>query len=264
MANLNLPPSFFRKTGEGKYEPTEATIGPWSSDLQHGGPPCALLTHALRIFPSSDNLKMVRITIEFFSAVPIKPCEIKIKKVRAGKKIEFLRGQYISEGKTILLAHAWRIESQMGISKPVSDGFKLPRLPDPQVQISFPGITYFPYLDAIEWRFTEGSFDKMGPATVWTRPRIPLIEGFEIDGLESLILMIDSANGASAELDVLKWTFVPVDMTVGFYRQPIGPWVGMAARTSIGKEGIGQSTTTIFDSKGSIGRSIHTLFIRPR
>ena len=264
MASLNLPPSFFRKTGEGKYEPTEATIGPWSSDLQHGGPPCALLTHALRIFPSSDNLKMVRITIEFFSAVPIKPCEIKIKKVRAGKKIEFLRGQYISEGKTILLAHAWRIESQMGITKPVSDGFKLPRLPDPQVQISFPGITYFPYLDAIEWRFTEGSFDKMGPATVWTRPRIPLIEGFEIDGLESLILMIDSANGASAELDVLKWTFVPVDMTVGFYRQPIGPWVGMAARTSIGKEGIGQSTTTIFDSKGSIGRSIHTLFIRPR
>jgi hypothetical protein len=264
MANLNLPPSFFRKTGEWKYEPTEATIGPWSSDLQHGGPPCALLTHALRIFPSSDNLKMVRITIEFFSAVPIKPFEIKIKKIRAGKKIELLRGQYISEGKTFLLAHAWRIESQMGISKPVSDGFKLPRLPDTQIQKSFPGITYFPYLNAIEWRFTEGSFDKMGPATVWTRPRIPLIEGFEIDGLESLILMIDSANGVSAELDVLKWTFVPVDMTVGFYRQPIGPWVGMAARTFMGKEGIGQSITTIFDSKGSIGSSMHTLFIRPR
>lgn len=264
MTNLNLPPSFFRKTGEGKYEPTEATIGPWSSDFQHGGPPCALLTNALRIFPSPENLKIVRVTIEFFSAIPIKPCEIKIKKVRAGKRIELLRGQYISEGKTFLLAHAWRIESKIGISNPMSDGFKLPPLPGPQVQKSFPGINYFPYLEALEWRYTEGALDKTGPATVWTRPRIPLIEGHAIDALESLVLMIDSANGVSAELDVLKWTFVPIDMTVGFYRQPIGPWVGMAARTSIGNEGIGQAAATVFDSKGSIGRSIHTLFIRPR
>jgi len=264
MNNSNLPPSFFRKTGKGKYEPTEATIGPWSSDFQHGGPPCALLTHALRTFPSPEDLKIVRITIEFFSAIPIKPCEIKIEKVRAGKKIELLRGQYISEGKTFLLAHAWRIESQTGISRPISDGFKLPQLPGPQVQKSFPGINYFPYLEALEWRFTEGALDKTGPATVWTRPRIPLIEGRAIDGLESLVLMIDSANGVSAELDILNWTFVPVDMTVGCYRQPMGPWTGMAARTSMGNEGIGQTTSTVFDSKGSIGRSIHTLFIRPR
>ena len=76
--------------------------------------------------------------------------------------------------------------------------------------------------------------------------------------------MIDSANGISAELDSFQWTFVPVDMTVGLYRQPDGPWVGMAARTLMDNEGIGQTTTTIFDSKGSLGKSMHTLFIRPR
>jgi len=264
MSSVSLPPSFFRKIGEKAYEPTEATIGPWSSDFQHGGPPCALLTHGLCLFPSPEAFQIVRITIEFFSAIPIKPCEIKIEKVRSGKKIELLRGHYISEGKTFLLAHAWRMESQINISKPISDGFKLPRRPGPQVQKLFPGINYFPYLEALEWRFTEGAFDKTGPATVWTKPRIPLIEGRAINGLESLILMVDSANGVSAELDIRKWTFVPVDMTVGFYRQPMGPWTGMAARTRIGNEGIGQTTSTVFDSKGSIGRSIHTLFIRPR
>jgi hypothetical protein len=36
MDKLNLPASFFRQNGEGYFEPTEATIGPWSSDLQHG------------------------------------------------------------------------------------------------------------------------------------------------------------------------------------------------------------------------------------
>jgi hypothetical protein len=204
------------------------------------------------------------VTIEFFSAVPVKPCEIKIEKARAGRKVELLRGQYISEGKIVLLAHAWRIKSQIGISKFVSDGFEIPELPGSQVQKPFPGVDYFPYMEALEWRFTKGAIDDTGPATVWTRPRIPLIEGSEIKGLEALFLMIDSANGVSAELDILNWTFVPVDMTVGLYRQPIGPWIGMAARTSVGNEGIGQSTATIFDTQGSNGCSIQTLFIRPR
>jgi Acyl-CoA thioesterase N-terminal domain len=98
MANSNLPPSFFRQTGEGRYEPTEATMGPWSSDSQYGGRPSALLTSALRRFPSPEDLKIAGVTIEFFRAVPLKPCEIKVEKVRAGRKIELLRGQYISEG----------------------------------------------------------------------------------------------------------------------------------------------------------------------
>lgn len=104
----------------------------------------------------------------------------------------------------------------------------------------------------------------MGPATVWARQRIPLIENHEIDGLEALVLMIDSANGVSAELDFQKWTYVPVDLTVGIYRQPEGPWIGMDARTVIGNAGNGQTTTIAFDRKGAVGHSLHTLFIRPR
>ena len=264
MAISNLPASFFIQTGERLYEPTEATVGPWSTDNQHGGPPSALLTNALRLFPSVENLKIAKIAIEFFGAIPIKPCEIKIEKVRGGKKVELLRGQYISQGKTVLLSHAWRIESHIGKSAPVSDDFITPELPGPQVQKFFPGVDYCPYAEALEWRFIKGSYDNLGPATVWTRPRIPLIEGREIDGLEALVLMIDSANGISAELDIHKWIFVPVDMTVGLYRHPIGPWIGMAARTAMGDEGIGQTTSIAFDTKGSIGNSMHTLFIRPR
>jgi hypothetical protein len=98
MKNFDLPSSFFCRTGERQYNPTEATIGPWSSDLQHGGPPCALLTNALHNYTSPEDLKIARITIEFFSAVPVKPCEIKVKKVRSGKKVELLQGEYISGG----------------------------------------------------------------------------------------------------------------------------------------------------------------------
>ena len=264
MSSATLPPAFFLQIGPHEYAPTEATIGPWSPELQHGGPPSALLAHALRVYPASAEVMLSRITIEILGAVPITPCEIKVEQVRVGKRIELLKALYTSAGKVFMIAHAWRLASQPGITPTVQEPFDLPRLPDPQVQTFFPGISYFPYGHALEWRFAEGSFDTPGPATVWARSRIPLIEGCPMEGLEALILMIDSANGISAELDIMKWTFVPVDLTVGLYRQPIGPWIGMTARTAIESNGIGQTTTTAFDESGSIGHSLHTLFVRPR
>ena len=259
-----LPAAFFRQISEGIYEPSEATIGPWSPDFQHGGPPSALLTHAFRTYPSKGQFKISRVTIEIMGAVPVKPCEIKVEVIRGGKRVELLRGEYISEGKIYLIAHAWRFTTEPGITSAILDSYEIPLLPEPQAQKYFPGVSYFPYGDALEWRFTEGGYDVLGPATVWTRPRIPLIENNITDPLEALVLMIDSANGISAELDILKWSFVPVDLNIGIFRQPEGTWVGMDARTVMESDGIGQTTTVCFDWKGKIGQSMHTLFIRPR
>jgi hypothetical protein len=91
-----------------------------------------------------------------------------------------------------------------------------------------------------------------------------LIEGVAVDNTEALVLILDSANGVSAELHRKDWIFVPVDMTVGFCRKPSGAWLGMDAKTSIGTHGYGQTTTQTFDEKGGIGHSMHTLFVRAR
>lgn len=260
----DLPPAFFRQINSSTFEPSEATIGPWSPDFQHGGPPSALLTYALRTYPSAGRFSIARVTIEILSAVPVKPCEIAVEVVRGGKRVELLRGEYRSEGKTYLIAHAWRLISEAGVTSAISDSYETPALPEPQPQTFFAGMGRFPYGEALEWRFTRGGYDMLGPATVWARPRIPLIENMEIGGLDALLLMVDSANGISAELDIHKWTFVPVDLTVGLYRQPEGAWVGMDARTVMENDGIGQTTTVVFDSKGKVGQSMHTLFIRAR
>jgi Acyl-CoA thioesterase C-terminal domain/Acyl-CoA thioesterase N-terminal domain len=264
MTAFDLPAAFYRQGDDGEFEPSEATIGPWSPDFQHGGPPCALLVHALRTFSGPDNFKLTRIAIEILAPVPVQPCTIKVTRVRGGKRVELLEGRYFVRGKPFLLAHAWRFESQSGVTKTVADTFAVPDLPGPQIHESFRGALYFPYEKSLEWRFVRGGYNGLGPCTVWTRPRIPLIDGLETNGLEALILMLDSANGISAELDFRKWSFVPVDLTIALHRQPIGPWVGMDARTIISSDGIGQSTTIAFDHQGSVGHSLHTLFIRPR
>ncbi len=203
-----MPSAFYRQRSDTLYEPTEATIGPWSSDHQHGGPPEALLTRALRTYPSSNGLRIVRLTIEILGPVPVQPCDIKVDIVRSGHRVELLEGQLFSEEKTLLRAHSWRFKPETAATEPVPHPFELPKLPGSQVQRSFQGVDYFPYWHALEWRFTEGAFDKMGPATVWTKPRIPLLEGHDTHGLEALVLMIDSANSISAELDIRQWTFL--------------------------------------------------------
>lgn len=264
MHSSPLPSAFFIPTGEGRYQPTEATIGPWSPVLQHGGPPSALVTHALRCHAPRPNMLLSRVTIEILGPVPVTPCEIQVEVVRAGKRIELLKATYRADDKTYMVAHAWRLEGAPGVTSVVAAPFEVPVLPAPQAQNFFPGIDYFPYGHAIEWRFSEGSYDTLGPATVWARPRIALVDGHALDPLEALMLVIDSANGASAELDIRQWSFVPVDLSLGLHRQPAGEWVGMSARTVIGDNGIGQSTTTAFDQTGSVGHSLHTLFVRPQ
>ncbi len=263
MDTFTLPDSFYVDLGNQTYQPSEATIGPWSSAAQHGGPPIALIAHALRTFPSPHNLTISRISAEILGPIPVETCEIEMAVIRPGKRIELLQAQMTCQGKPVLIATAWRLAQQPGCVEPVPDDFNVPELPAPQEQVFFPGIDYFPYAHALEWRFAQGHFSQHGPATVWTRPRIELIKGQANHGLDALLLMLDSANGISAELDLKHWSFVPVDLTLNMHRHPQGEWVGMAAKTIIDSSGIGSANTRMFDAQGAFGRSLHTLFVRP-
>jgi hypothetical protein len=161
-------------------------------------------------------------------------------------------------------ALAWQLLAEPGRSPARGPREPAPPLPPPQPQAFFGGQGPFPYGEALEWRFTEGHFDRPGPATVWTRCRIPLVAGEPWSGLCRLVAMVDSANGVSAELPIQDWSFVPVDLNLVLHRHPEGEWVGMSARTTLEADGIGMSRTRLFDAGGSLGESLHTLFVSPR
>ena len=58
------------------------------------------------------------------------------------------------------------------------------------------------YADAIEWRVVEGDLGRPGPATVWTRCRMPIVRDSALTGLERVLAVVDAANGISAELPI--------------------------------------------------------------
>ena len=263
----DFPKAFYTSLGDDQYQPTEATAGPWSAKLQHGSPPCALLVHVMRSHSANLDLLLSRVTVEILGPISMVPCRIKVETVRAGKQIELLRGSYYCGDKLILIANAWNLLPEEGITAEdmVTYPFALTALPPPDAggPLSFESKYDFKYGQAIYWHFTQGACHEKGPATTWFRKRIDLIEGEPDDELDLLFCAVDSANGISAELDPAQWSFVPVDMTVNLFRHPVGEWLGMSTRMVIHDNGIGQTQTTLFDQQGSMGAGLQTLFIRP-
>ena len=68
--------AFFVPLGDGRYQATERTSGPWDPRHQHAGPPSALLTGALEQTSPREGMALARITVEILGAVPITELEV--------------------------------------------------------------------------------------------------------------------------------------------------------------------------------------------
>jgi hypothetical protein len=256
--------SFYRLTGSaGTFASTSATVGPWDPKLQHGSPPAALLVRAVEKAYPRDDARVARITFDFFGPVPVADVSVVTEQVRPGARIELSRARLSAAGRTAMEASAWRIARQPDRLPAVSDMRPPPRLP-PSGGDVFEQLPSFGYGHALEWRFIEGSFFDLGPAAVYTRPRLPLVEGESLSALQRLLLMVDSANGISAAVPWATFTFVPVELTVSVRRHPRTEWVGMRAETAIEPDGIGQTKADLFDEAGFLGTATQTLFVAPR
>jgi len=246
------------------FQANAATIGPWDSALQHGGPPAALLGRALEAQGGPRGSRISRIVFDFFGPIPVSQVSVQTQVLRAGKRVQLSEATLQAGGRVALRATAWHLLAEVGRSPAVPSSFVVPALPPHGAEAVFPGMRRFPYGDAIEWRFVHGGYGELGPATVWTRCRIPLVRGSVLTGLQRVLIIVDAANGVSAVLPFAAWTFVPIDLVVTAQRLPEAEWVGMAAETTLGTDGIGVTETILFDAHGAFGRALQTLYVAPR
>ena len=256
--------SFYTRRAPGVYDSNRATTGPWDPHLQHGGPPAALLGNTLQQQGGPPGSRLARITFDFYGPVPVSEVSVKSEVLRSGSRIQLSTATLRAGARIVMGATAWHLLAEAGRSPEVAPTFVVPALPAQETLAQFPGAERFPYGDAVEWRFAEGGFDQLGPGTVWTRCRIPLVQGEALTGLERTLIAVDAANGISAELPFAKWTFVPVDLTVVMARHAGSEWVGMSTKTTLNPDGIGITETVLFDEQGAFGRALQTLFVTPR
>jgi hypothetical protein len=258
-----MPAAFYERLSDDRFASTSATAGPWGPTLSHGSPPAALLLRTIERALPREDVRVARIAFDFLGPVAVAEVTMSAEMVRPGARIELCRSRLAVGGRPAMEATAWRISATPGRVPEIRDPRPAPPLPSGRTTTLFEDAPSFGYGEAIEWRFVDGGFDRAGPATVYSRPLLPLVEGEAVSPLGRLLLMVDSANGISFELSFRRFTFVPVELTVSVLRHPRTEWVGMSARTTIDGDGIGHTHADLFDEAGYLGTALQTLFVSP-
>jgi hypothetical protein len=251
--------AFFEQDGD-LLVPSELTRGPWDPDAQHAGPPCALVARAVERFEPRAGMRVGRITLEILRPVPLAPLSVQVELARPGRSVELLEATLSGPEGELIRARAWRLQS----SELRLDEHEPPP-PGPEAGVHgefFATGEEVGYHTAMEYRFLTGGFVEPGPATVWMRPRVPLVAGEETSPLERIFITADSGNGVSAALDWRSTIFINTDLTVHLLREPVGDWVCLDAVTHV--DGLGMADSALYDERGRIGRAVQTLLVRSR
>lgn len=252
-------PAFYLPLGDDTFRSTEHTVGPWGPDSQHLGPPSALLVRSLM----GTDRALARVTFEVLGPVPVADLTVSTAVDRPGRSVELASATLSHEGRPVLTARAWRIVGS-DTTAVAGGGAAALAPPASAVPMEIPEFWGGGYLSAVEWLSLSGGIFTPGDATVWARPRVDVVEGFAASPLERLFSVVDSASGVSSRVDIRKWYAINTDLTVHLHRRPVGEWVGMDAATTIGPDGVGLATSTVFDVEGPVGTTAQALFVRER
>jgi Thioesterase-like superfamily len=266
MFPVDLPAALYVPASDGTYTATALTVGPWSADLQHAGPPAALLAREAERAGGIAGAQTVRLAYDIFAPVPVGPVRVRAHVVRPGRRIELVEATLDDGGdRPLMRLSAWRVrvrDDAPGGASELPVCIPAPEESRPEVAAFF--TQEVAYHRALDWRFAAGTFNAPGPAAAWTRPACALVEGEPITPLQHLLVMTDAASGISTELDWRSTSFANVDLTLALHRPPAGEWLGMDARTTLGGLGAAQCFADLYDTRGRIGRSSQSLFVEPR
>lgn len=255
----------FYLTDDGqRFESTSATAGPWSPGLQHGGPPAALLARAMEAEPSPVPQRLVRLTVEILRPVPVSPLEIRVEVVRPGRRVALLEARGEAGGVECLRARGWKVEIPAAPGPRIRYPFSVPPLPARAELAAWPGAYLDGYMAAIEWRPAAGSIALPGPADVWARSRLELVEGEVMSPFCRAAILADSGSGVGLSFDLGEVFSINVDLTLTMWREVAGEWLFMSARTVSDEFGAGIAETLLGDEGGIAGRGLQTLLVSGR
>lgn len=241
-----------------------ATAGPWGPDSQHGGPPAALLVRAVERLEGEGERVVGRVTTELLGPVPVGPLSVTAAVVRPGRSVDLCEATLYDQerGRPVARAAAWRFRATT--DRPGGRDEPPAHRPEDGVHHDRPPSWSGGYLDAVDWRWIKGAVTEPGPAVVWIRPRVTLVDGEPAGPVQRLLACVDSASGISAELDPARWAFLNTELTVHVLRPPVGEWLCVDAETTLGGGSVGLTTSAVYDERGLVARSAQALLIASR
>ena len=254
---------------DGALIPSSHARGPWDPGALHGGAPAALITSTLERRAAADGLVIGRLGFEFLRPAPFAALELVETVLRDGRRVRELGAELSAEGRVICRASALCVTpvpaglpvasaedsgaAMPGVDEAIGVVFTLDRTPE---QDSFAA-------SAMEMRWLDDP-EAAGPARVWMRMRIPLLDGERATPLALAAGVADFGNGVSRVLPFEEYVFINADLSLHLHRPPRGEWVGIDARSLFAPGGAGLSESALRDVDGPFGRSFQTLVVQAR
>lgn len=253
--------SYYRRAGDAVYESDDLTRSNWGP-IQHGSPPLALLTREIEGLLDGSGQRIARLSLDILGAIPVAPVRVAARVARPGRRICLLEAEMFTgdDDRPVARLGAWALSTSdtAGVAcdrhPPLTSG---PSLPPPEWFARADG-----YARSVRWRVQADAPD--GTAVAWLSPQVYLVDDEPTTALQRLAMVVDSANGVGAALDVDEYMFMNTDTVVHLHRLPIGDDFGLRARASIGPDGVGATTAELFDRDGFIGTSAQALLVQRR
>lgn len=256
--------AFFTVDGE-RFVPSLWTRGPWDPKAQHAGPAAALVGRAVEALEPIGELQVTRFTLEVLRPLPLRPLTIRAEAVRTGRRVQLCTASVSDDEGEVARAAAWRIRpADAPVPSVALEPTPVPGPADVPAAPAFDPWGGPSYFSGMEWRVARGGFVEPGPAAVWMRMRLPLVEAEEPSALSRVLVAADSGNGISMVLPIDRFLFVNTELTVHLVRMPRGQWVCLDALTRVDSGGIGLAESVLWDEESRIGRGAQSLLVAPR
>ena len=254
---------------EACFRSTDATQGPWSTEFQHGGPPCALVLREFDRLAPAEGGHIARISMDFLGPVPVAPLTIRSQVVKPGRRAQLLSAEVVANDRTVLTIRGWWRRQVPDLVPEVPDPASAEPFPDPDTLETYvPDSDLSRFLDrgwmaAMEFRYVLGHPTTPGPCKVWVRPRLPLLATEPMSPTQAAAVVADGASGMSSALDFRTHAFSNLDLNLSFLRPPEGPWISVDAASSIDPAGGGTTVTRLGDRRGVFGYGMQALYVEP-
>jgi hypothetical protein len=260
---------------DGIYTPTEWAGSPWSKRHQHGGPINALFAKAAEDAAAETDLRVVRLTVDLFRAVPLEPLRLEWGFLRRGRRTANVDARLVrpSDGEPISRASVVLLRANEDLPR----SWQHVPVPAPQLQGAEP-VEFMPknvrdiappgLHNSFEVRLGD---DEHGPSA-WITTPLDLVRGDRMTPLQRCAAVADLTFGLSGRsllrqriVDVDAWRvpMINTDTTIYWERPPVGDWFGFRHALLTDHEGIGLAEVDLADTTGRLGRSLQAMLANP-
>lgn len=258
---LSGAPGYYLELGEGRYRSTIHAQGAWNPQEQHMAPVTGLLVRELERFQPREDLRLARLSFDILGRIPGGEFQVQTRMLRPGRSIELVQAELTAGGRVAVRVTAWRLQLSDTSEVAVSND---PAMPGPESAAEQHDMSMWPggFTRSLELRVLPGWAP--GRGRVWLRGGVGLVAQRPSSELARLLGLADVANGIAPIVDPSQGRYIypNIDLSVHLYRSPRGDWLGLNTSVSFGVEGIGLTSSVLYDEAGPFGRAEQILTVR--